>query len=178
MSNPFEALELTPFADPEEIRAAYRKLVKQCHTDMIQDPEEKKQAQARMVQLNLAYEEALRMAVPKPRASATPELTKEDAIALAEKMLARNNPESALRQLLRAESRDAFWHYTQGRVLMRMEQYDSAHQSFREAIRMDPENREYRRSALDATIALRKSQTLQGKLKKFWKDISVIGKRN
>ena len=139
MSNPFEALELTPFADPEEIRAAYRKLVKQCHPDMIQDPEEKKQAQARMVQLNLAYEEALRMAVPKPRASATPELTKEDAIALAEKMLARNNPESALRQLLRAESRDAFWHYTQGRVLMRMEQYDSAHQSFREAIRMDPD---------------------------------------
>ena len=178
MSNPFEALELTPFADPEEIRVAYRKLVKQCHPDMIQDPEEKKVAQARMVQLNLAYEEALRMAVPKPRTAAAQELTKEDAIALAEKMLERNNSESALRQLLRAESRDAFWYYTQGRVLMRMEQYDSAHQSFREAIRRDPENREYRRMALDASIALRKSQTLPGKLKKFWKDLSEMGKRN
>ena len=75
MNNPFEVLGLKGWADQDEIRTAYRALVKQCHPDMIQDPEEKKQAQARMVQLNLAYEEALRMAVPKPRASATPELT-------------------------------------------------------------------------------------------------------
>ena len=172
MSNPFEALELKPWADQDEIRAAYRRLVKQCHPDMIQDPEEKKKAQEHMVRLNLAYEEALKLAAPRTHTVALQELSREDAIALAEKMLEKDNPECALRQLLRAESRDARWHYTQGRALMRMEQFETAHQSFREAIRREPDNREYRRCALEASVALQKSRTLGGRLRKLWKDRS------
>ncbi len=172
MNNPYEALQISPWAAPDEIRSAYRRLVKQCHPDMVQDPAEKEQAQERMVRLNLAYEEALRMSTQRPKPSAAQELCREDAIALAEKMLERNSPETALRQLLRSESRDAAWYNTQGLILMRMEQYETANQSFREAIRKDPENREYRRNALEATIALRESRTLPGKLKKIWKDVT------
>ena len=61
MNNPFEVLGLKGTATPEEIRSAYRSLARQCHPDMIQDPVLKQEAQDRMVQLNLAYEEAIRL---------------------------------------------------------------------------------------------------------------------
>ena len=63
MDTPFEVLGLRAGADPEEIRNAYRRLVKQCHPDMVQDPSRKSEAQQRMIRLNLAYEEALRLAM-------------------------------------------------------------------------------------------------------------------
>ena len=57
----------------------------------------------------------------------------------------------------------------QGKVLMAMEQFDSAHQSFREAVRRNPENNVYRSGALAAALAFRKSETIQGKVQKVLK---------
>ena len=54
-----------------------------------------------MLALNLAYEEALRLAAPKRANTYTHTLPPQDAKQLAQKMLRQNNPESALRQLLR-----------------------------------------------------------------------------
>ena len=92
MKTPFEELGLRAWAEPEEIRAAYRALVKQCHPDMVRDPEKKEEAQQRMIRLNLAYEEALRLATPRQHAAYVQELPKGEAVILAEKMLARDNP--------------------------------------------------------------------------------------
>ena len=158
-------------ADAEEVRAAYRALVKKCHPDQFLDAEEQRAAQEKLLALNLAYEEALRLASPKRANTYTHTLPPEDAKHLARKMLRQNNPESALRQLLRAEIRDDEWYYLQGHILMEMQQYDSAHASFREAVRRDPANNVYRQGALDAALAMKESATLQGKLKKLlhWK---------
>ncbi len=102
MSTPFEELGLRAWADPEEIRRAYRGLVKQCHPDMVQDPDQKRAAEERMVRLNLAYEEALRLAAPRQNSIFTREIPTEDAVILAERMLRKEKPENALRQLMRA----------------------------------------------------------------------------
>ena len=171
MNNPFEVLGLKGWADQEEIRTAYRALVKQCHPDMIQDPSLKEEAQMRMVQLNLAYEEALRLASPRPQAPAGPETTVAEAVLMAERSLARDNPEAALRQLMKCEKRDGDWYYMQGKVLMALEEYESAHQAFREAVRTSPENNVYREGALDAAVACQKAATLQGRAKKALKNI-------
>ena len=88
---------------------------------------------------------------------------------MAERSLARNNPEGALRQLLRCEDRDGEWYYMQGKVLMALEQFESAHQSFREAVRRSPENNVYRSGALAAVVAQREAETLHGKVKKVLK---------
>ena len=93
MNNPFEVLGLKGWADQDEIRTAYRTLVKQCHPDMIQDPLLKEEAQQRMVALNLAYEEALRLASPRPQAPAGPAPSVAEAVLMAERALARDNPE-------------------------------------------------------------------------------------
>ena len=87
-------------------------------------------------------------------------------------MLRQDNPEAALRQLLRASTRDSAWYAMQGKVLMALEQYESAHQSYREAIRREPNNNLYRQGALDAAVALKKSRTPWGRIQKLirrWK---------
>ncbi len=171
MNNPFEVLGLKGWADQEEIRTAYRTLVKQCHPDMITDPAQKEEAQQRMVALNLAYEEALRLASPKAQFTVGPVPTAAEAILMAERSLTKDNPEAALRQLMKCEKRDGDWYYMQGKVLMALEQYESAHQSFREAVRRCPDNNVYRSGALAAVVAQRESETIQGKLKKVFRNI-------
>ena len=96
MNNPFEVLGLKGMATPEEIRTAYRTLARQCHPDMIQDPAEKEAAQTRMVALNLAYEEALRLASPRGSNPVTPVLSSAESILMAQRAMARDNPEGAL----------------------------------------------------------------------------------
>ena len=150
MNNPFEVLGLKGWAGPDEIRNAYRALVKQCHPDMIQDPSEKEAAQNRMVALNLSCAEA---------------------VLLAQRAMARDNPEGALRALSRCEEKSGEWYYMQGKVLMALEEYESAHQAFREAVRTSPENNVYREGALDAAVASQKAATIQGKAKKVLKNL-------
>jgi len=171
MSTPFEELGLRAWAEPEEIRSAYRTLVKQCHPDLVQDPAKKQEAQERMIRLNRAYEEALRLATPRQQAAYVQELSKEEAVILAERMLQKGHAESALRQLQRAESRDAAWYSTCGKVLLRMEQYSQAHEAFRTAVRMDPDNKLYRSGALTAAIAQKKQQTISWKIRKAFRKL-------
>ena len=171
MNNPFEVLGMKGLATPDEIRSAYRALARQCHPDMIQDPAEKEAAQTRMVALNLAYEEALRLASPRSNNPVTPVLSSAEAILMAQRAMARDNPEGALRSLIRCEERDGDWYYMQGKVLMAMEEYESAHQSFRQAVRMDPENNVYRAGALAAAVAQQKAQKLPGKVKRVFKHL-------
>ena len=171
MNNPFEVLGLKGTATPDEIRSAYRSLARQCHPDMIRDPAEKESAQMRMVALNLAYEEALRLASPRANSPVTAVLSSAEAILMAQRAMARDNPQGALRSLIRCEERDGDWYYMQGRVLMALEQYESAHQSFREAVRRCPDNNIYRSGALAAVVAQREASTLQGKFKKAFRKI-------
>ena len=169
--NPFEVLGLNAGADADQVRDAYRRLVKTCHPDKFLDADERKAAQEKMIALNLAYEEALKLTASR-RSVATNynrELTVEEAIALSDKMLRRDSPESALRQLMRTKARSGAWYAMQGRVLMALEQYESAHQSYREAVRREPNNNQYRAGALDAAVALKKSRTLLGRIRALLK---------
>ena len=171
MGTPFEELGLTAGADPEEIRAAYRVRVKICHPDLVQDPGERARAQEKMVRLNRAYEEALRLALPRQRAAYIQEMPAAEAVTLSDRMLTKGRPESALRQLMRADRRDAAWHAAYGRVMMRMEHYPEAHQAFRQAVRLDPGNREYHQGALEAQTAEKRSKTFSGMMRKILRGI-------
>ena len=73
---------------------------------------------------------------------------------------------------MRTEKRSVDWYAQQGRVLMVMEQYDSAHQSFRQAIRLEPDNEGLRREAFNAVMALREAQSLHGRVRKIWKNVT------
>ena len=81
----------------------------------------------------------------------------------------QGNLESALRQLGRADSKDAEWYYMQGNILMALKQYETAHQSYREAVRREPDNRQFREGALDAALAMKKNRPLGEKLRSWLK---------
>ncbi len=155
--NAFEVLGLTADANEQQIRRAYHARVKRCHPDQFTDAEMQRKAQEELTELNLAYEEALKRALTmKP--TVYRRVPPGEAKATARRLLSQDRYESALLQLGRAENRDDEWYYIQGLILMGMKQFGSAHQSFREAIRLQPDNNDYRAGALEAAVALKKRQ--------------------
>lgn len=156
--NAFEVLGLEYQADKTKVHQAYRSLVKACHPDLFEDPEQQKAAQKKLIELNLAYEEALKMAPEHP--TGYYQMPLEQALAAVENMIRQKRYETALVQLGRADRKDDRWYFAEGRILMGMEQYATAHQAFRQAVRMEPDNREYHAWALDAAVLLKKHQRL------------------
>lgn len=166
--NPFTVLGIKSDADAQAVRAAYRQKVKACHPDQFTDAQEQVSAQEQLIQLNLAYEEALKI-VSQHRVGFNL-ISQEEAKHFAQRLVEQGNLESALRQLNRADQKDADWYFMQGDILMGLKQYETAHQSYREAVKRAPDNREYRRGALDAAVAMKKSQQLGAKIQSWVKD--------
>lgn len=54
--NPYEILGVKPGASQDEIKSAYRKLIKQYHPDQYGDNPLKNLAQEKMIEINEAYE--------------------------------------------------------------------------------------------------------------------------
>ncbi|MGI6215283.1 MAG: DnaJ domain-containing protein [Christensenellales bacterium] len=154
MINAFEILGIKPTRDKAEIRTAYHKRVKNCHPDRFDNPIDQDKAQKKLIELNLAYEEAMKYTVShSPHYNSVPAM---QAKRFAEALLEKNEPESALRQLIRADSKDADWYYIEGSIMMKLHQYEAAHSSFREAVRREPNNAKYRNAALQAALELKK----------------------
>ena len=156
--NAFEVLGLSSDASQAQVRQAYHTQVKACHPDLFTRQEDQLRAQEQLVQLNLAYEQALRLSAQKNVGYAS--VPVRQAVDFARRLYEQGMFDGALRQLARAEQKTEVWYFLNGQILMKMKQYASAHQCFRAAVRFSPENREYRAWALDAALAMKKSQTL------------------
>ena len=162
MQTAFEVLGVTPDADEAAIRNAYHRLAKTCHPDIFLDPELQKSGQERLISINLAYEQAMKIAAGR-LGNGSAELPLKQAKDWAIKLLDRKQYELALLQLSKASEKDAQWYALQGQTLMGLKQYISAHQAWRAAVRMEPDNLDYRRAALQAEIQLKKSGSLHNR---------------
>ena len=158
--NAFEVLGLKSGADRQTVHQAYRALVKTCHPDLFEDPEQRKLAQQKLIELNRAYEEAYKLAGDVPTGPVYHTVPLDQALAIAEKLIDQQRFETALLQLGRAEFKDDRWFFVEGKIMLGMKQYATAHQAFREAVRLNPECREYRSFALDAALLVKKHQKL------------------
>ena len=168
-TSPFEVLGVRPSADAAAVRAAYRRKVKECHPDQFGDDQERQRAaQEELIRLNLAYEEALKIA--SQHRVGFNLISREEAMHFAQRLMEQGNPESALRQLDRADSKDEAWYELNGKILMSMRRYEEAHQSFRAAIRLDPDNNAYRAQALEAAVKQKNGKKLNVRLENWFKD--------
>ena len=158
--NAFEVLGLKSGADRQTVHQAYRALVKTCHPDLFEDPEQRKIAQQKLIELNRAYEEAYKLAGDGQTGPVYHTVPLDQALAIAEKLIDQQRFETALLQLGRAEFKDDRWFFVEGKIMLGMKQYATAHQALREAIRLNPENREYRALALEAALLIKKHQKL------------------
>ncbi len=158
--NAYETLGITENAPEDDIRRAYHALVKTCHPDLFTDSDEQAAAQEKMIQLNLAYREALQRCSNRPTPSHYVVLSPEKAMAMARRYYENRQYDRALVQLSHIENKTAPWYALQGNILMSMGQYQSALQSFKICTRMEPENRDYHEWTLQAAVAVRRHQKL------------------
>ena len=156
--NPYEVLGVKQGASQEEIKAAYRKLVKQYHPDQYGDNPLKDLAQEKLTEVNKAYD-MLKNGGGSTGSSYNSNYNNNsnssysggysnnvaDYAEIRRLIQMRNNIE-AERRLNAMSNRDAEWHFLYGAVQLNKGWFDSALSNIERACQMDPNNFEYRQS--------------------------------
>lgn len=138
MKNPYEILGVKENATKEEIKKAYRELVKKYHPDQYGTNPLQDLAEEKMREINEAYDYLMKN---------TPDSSDSNSsnIYYSIRMDIQNGDlVSAENKLKSIRIRDAEWNYLSGILYQRKGWYDAAYNSLSMACRMDPANMEYR----------------------------------
>jgi molecular chaperone DnaJ len=164
--NPYEVLGLKPGASDEEIKAAYRELVKKYHPDRYMDNPLNDLAEEKMLENNEAYD-TLTGGAKKNRpgggggnygpgssrgfgggsySNGGNYASSDDAAEFREvrKSIDRGDLKEAQDRLDRVRTRSAEWHYLFGVMNIRRGWYNEGMQGLQTAVSMEPANLEYR----------------------------------
>ncbi|MDR3593265.1 J domain-containing protein [Clostridium sp.] len=152
--NPYEVLGVKPGASQDEIKSAYRKLIKQYHPDKFIDNPLKNLAEEKMAEINKAYEELTKN--PNNNAynyggsnnssnygNSSNNYSSYDFQEIRS-FIQSGNYIAAESRLNSINNRNAEWHYLNGMVLLNKGWYDAALNEITAAVNMDPNNFEYR----------------------------------
>ncbi len=143
LPNPFETLGIDRAADCEAIHRAYRALARRWHPDRFTAGPERAWAEARMLEINSAYAECMRMAGPSCGGDTA-------CLQDAEQLLRENRPMHARRLLMGMAGRSAQWNYLFGRALFMLNEHEKAATYLGIAARQQPDNAEYARAYQEA----------------------------
>ena len=136
--NPYEVLGVSEGATPEEIKTAYRALVKKYHPDRYpHGSPEQAAASEKLKQINAAYDMLEKVRQGSYSWHGTPQFGEIRAA------IQRGQIGEAERMLNQIQERTAEWHFLMGVCLLRRGWYDGAAQNFRQAYQMEPGNKEY-----------------------------------
>ena len=147
--NPYEVLGVSENATDEEIKAAYRRLVKKYLRDRFaNDPEKQAAASEKLKQVNAAYDMITKIKQGNyTQAGSSPQFA---AVRMA---IQRGELANAEAMLNRMSGRTAEWHYLMGVILFRRGWYDGAAEHFNIAYQMEPGNAEYEQAMRTMTQA-------------------------
>ena len=152
MKDPYKVLGVQPSATDEEIKDAYRALVKKYHPDKFADSDLAELANEKMKEVNAAYDEIQKMRSGasqnnntnsggfNPGSSSTSEF-----YTRVRQLINMGNIYDAEQLLLTTpqQTRNAEWHYLYACVLVKKGYYADAQRFFDMACNMDPSNSEY-----------------------------------
>lgn len=160
MRNPYEVLGLKEGASIEEIKKAYRELVKKYHPDRYRDNPLSDLAEEKLREINEAYDfliknagnarqqysyQQQRQQQQSHGAGAGTGYAGDNPMFYQIKMMIQNGNFAQAQQLLDSMPvRDSSWYYLQGLLFLRRGWYDRANVLLRRAVEMDPANPEYR----------------------------------
>jgi curved DNA-binding protein CbpA len=162
--NPYEILGVKPGASQDEIKSAYRKLIKQYHPDQFGDNPLKNLAEEKMIEINEAYEALTKNSgnnnynsnnynnssssynYNNSSSSYNYSNTSNASYDFQEirRLIQSGNYAVAESRLNSVNSRTAEWHYLYGAVMLNKGWFDSALDHMTTAVNMDPNNFEYR----------------------------------
>lgn len=150
--NPYDILGIKPGATEDEIKSAYRKLVKQYHPDQYGDNPLKDLAEEKLAEINKAYDMLKNKGGNHNSGSSNYSYTsnsyENNSTTYAEirRLIQTRNNVMAEGRLKEMNNRDAEWHFLYGVVMMNKGWFDSALNNIETACRMDPNNFEYRQT--------------------------------
>ena len=154
--NPYEVLGIKPGASQDEIKSAYRKLVKQYHPDQYVDNPLKDLAEKKLAEVNQAYEmlknnsgtSSSSYNSSSNNSYTNGESYSSDTAQYAEirRMIQSGNNIAAETRLNSISNRNAEWHFLYGMVMLNKGWFDAAINNLETACRMDPNNFEYRQN--------------------------------
>lgn len=143
--NPYTVLGVSEKASEEDIKRAYRSLVKKYHPDRYAgDPKAEAAASEKLKQINQAYDMLIKMRQTGQDYSST--YTAGSGLAQVRAAIARGDLATAEMLLDAIREQSAEWHYLKGVVLLRRGWYEGARQHFDAAYQMNPGNPEYRQA--------------------------------
>lgn len=156
MKNPYEVLGLKETATQDEIKKAYRELVKQYHPDKYENNPLKDLAEEKLRDINEAYDTLM-----KKNSSAYNNYTNNSysnnnssynnnysnqTLQQIRLDINRGNLGGAEAALNSINNRNAEWNFLMGIIHLRKGWHDSAYNYINTACRMDPNNFEYRQT--------------------------------
>lgn len=154
--NPYEVLGLKPGASQEEIKKAYRNLIKQYHPDQYGDNPLKNLAEEKMREINTAYDMLTKNNGNSYNNSYSSSSTSNnsysnnsnDSYALSEirRLIQNRNFAEAESRLNSIQNRNAEWNFLYGFVLTNKGWFDAGLKHIQIAVNMDPNNFEYRQT--------------------------------
>lgn len=156
MRNPYEVLGIREGASIEDIRKAYKELVKKYHPDQYQNNPLSDLAEEKLKEINQAYDYLINQHEGKRNSYSSGQRTNGNSgynrdygndSNLYEQIrmnIMNGNIQAAESLLIKINFKNAEWYYLRGLIFMRKGWYNEAVSSINTAVSMDPSNMEYR----------------------------------
>ena len=155
MNDPYKVLGVSSNATDDEIKKAYRELVRKYHPDKYRDSDLADLANEKMKEINAAYEEIQKMRESGSRSKGGSNKSSGEygystsgnpRYSQVRRMINTGHFEEANRVLneVSEADRDAEWFFLTGYILLKRGHYVDAQRYFDTACSMDPYNQEYR----------------------------------
>lgn len=152
MKNPYEVLGVREGSSIEEIKKAYKELVRKYHPDQYQNHPLSDLAEEKLKEINQAYDTLSKQYEGGNGGSNSNNngyRGNDSSFAQARNYINTGNILAAEQLLDRSGSRTAEWFYLKGVIFMRKGWYNEANTNLQTACSMEPNNPEYR-NALNA----------------------------
>lgn len=144
MKDPYEVLGVPHGASDEEIKRAYKELVRKYHPDKYADNPLADLAQEKMKEINEAYDALTKGGTSQSYSGRSSGYTGGGQFAQVRQLIQSGQLDAAESLLEGIANHNAEWYYLRGVIAHRRGWMDEAAQNFRIAVNMDPTNMEYR----------------------------------